>query len=116
MQSTRNCAESLTVCVCFIRRCPSPVTNMPAQSVNFLRHKASLTSDIGSASSTKCRTAIPSATTWHLSVSFSSRRQRSIGMINYKMFIINPRMLYWTTSQEGHKSAPYLRLKNSEQT
>ena len=56
-----------------------PVTNISAQSVTFLRHKTSQIADLGLASSTKYRTATPSATTWHLSASISSRRQRSIG-------------------------------------
>ena len=80
------------------RTTSSSVTNKSAQSVTCLRHKTSLTSDLGSASSTKCRTANPSATTLHLSASISSRRQRSIGMISYSKFLSNPRLLYWTKS------------------
>ena len=79
-----------------LRPISSPVTNISAQSVTFLRHKTSLISDLGLASSTKYHTATPSATTWRLSASISSRRQRSIGMISCNKFLSNQRLLYWT--------------------
>ena len=40
----------------------------------------------------KYRTATPSATTWRLSASISSCRQRSIGMISCNKFLSNPRL------------------------
>ena len=82
-----------------LRPISSPVTNISTQSVTFLRHKTSLIFDLGLASSTKYRTATPSATTWRLSASISSRRQRSIGMISCNKFLSNRRLLYWTKSQ-----------------
>ena len=80
-----------------LRPISSPVTNISAQFVTFLPHKTSLISDLGLASSTKYRTATPSATTWRLSASISSR-QRSIEMISINMFLSNQRLLYWTKS------------------
>ena len=75
------------------------MTNICAQSVTFLGHKTSLTYDLGSDSSTKCRTAIASAATWHLTASNSSHRQRSIDIISYYKFLSNPGLLlYWTKS------------------
>ena len=79
LRSTRNFSESRKVCVwlrrrgiCWFRhhsdRCP-PMTNISAQSVTFLRHKTSLTSDLDLASSTKYRTATPFATTKRLPAS-----------------------------------------------
>ena len=75
-----------------------PSDKQSAQSVTFLRHKTSLISDLGLASSTKYRTATPSATTWRLFASISSRRQRSIGMISFNKFLSNQRLLYWSKS------------------
>ena len=74
-----------------LRPISSPVTNISAQPVTFLRHETSLTSDLGLASSTKYCTATPSATKRRLSASISSRRQRSIGMISCNKFFSNPR-------------------------
>ena len=81
-----------------LRPISSPVTNISAQSVTFLRHKTSLISDLGLASSTKYRTGTPCATTWCLSASISSSRQRSFGMISCNKFLSNQRLLYWTKS------------------
>ena len=93
-----------------LRPISSPVTNISAQSVTFLRHKTSLISDLGLASSTKYPTATPSATTWRLSASISSRRQRSIGMISCNKFLSNqrlpksPRVSGYSTPNVSHVS------------
>ena len=100
MRSTRNCSESRKVCIwlrrgriCWIRHHSESHIQVIR---DFLGHKTSLTSNLGLVSSTKYRTATPSATTWHLSASFSSRRQRFIAMISCNMFLSLPRLLYWT--------------------
>ena len=113
LRSTRNGSESRKVCIWLVdllvssslRPISSPVTNISAQSVTFLRHKTSLASDLCLASSTKYRTATPSATAWRLSAGISSRRQRSIGMISCNKFLSNPRFLYW----QNHRGCPDIR-------
>ena len=99
LRSTRNFSEPQRICLWLQRRgnCWFLI-NISAQSVTFLHHKTSLTSDLGLASSTKYRTATPSATTWRLSASISSRRQRSIGMISCNKFLNHPSLLYCTKS------------------
>ena len=77
---------------------PTDIQPSDKQSVTFLRHRTSLISYLGLVSSTKYRTATPSATTWRLSASISSRRQRSIRMISCNKFLSNPMLLYWTKS------------------
>ena len=77
-----------------LRPISSPVTKVSAQSVIFLRHKTSLTSDLRLASSTKYRTATPSARTWRFSADISSRCQRSIGKISCNKILSNPRQQY----------------------
>ena len=106
LRSTWNCSESQKVCIwlrrggicCFVISptdpVSSPVTNVSTQSVTFLHHKTSLTSDLVLALSTKYRTATQSATTWRLSAIISSRRQNSIPMISCNKFLSNPRLLY----------------------
>ena len=69
-----------------------PRTNISAQSRTFLRH-ISLTSDLGSASSTKCSTVIPYTIERHLSASSSGRRYLSFGMISYIKFLSNSGLL-----------------------